>query len=305
MVIDLESGKGRTVDLERGWLPSVDPSGRFVVYWRGQLADRDGVATPDDGRLYVADWTNLDPWPAPRAADGATQPTTTVPESSTEPAAGRAGRRRRRRTTPPVRMRTPRLRSTSTSPAEASAEAPSSAPDGVGRRRPQLGLRRRTARRGGRPDCPTSRRAGDEAHERLDAVRPRAAAGGQRSDTRLGHPLVSRRPGLRRLDGRARVPGCVATLVVRSAPSADAPTGASLLERVQAGRSFGLGDQRVAWVAPLDAGDGELWVSVWGSRGQGSVKLRRRRLAGRRSQQLIARAGARCYAPRRPHRPVL
>ena len=57
------------------------------------------------------------------------------------------------------------------------------------------------------------------------------------------------------------------------APGCVAP--ASLLERVPAGRAFGLGDQRVAWVAPLDAGDGELWVSVWGSRGQGSVKLRR------------------------------
>jgi hypothetical protein len=65
------------------------------------------------------------------------------------------------------------------------------------------------------------------------------------------------------------------SLVVRSAPSADAPTGATLVERVRAGRSFGLGDQRIAWVAPIANGDGELWVSVWGEGGTGSVKLRR------------------------------
>jgi hypothetical protein len=65
------------------------------------------------------------------------------------------------------------------------------------------------------------------------------------------------------------------SLVVRSAPSADAVTGATLVDRVRAGRSFGLGDQRIAWVAPIANGDGELWVSVWGEGGTGSVKLRR------------------------------
>jgi hypothetical protein len=65
------------------------------------------------------------------------------------------------------------------------------------------------------------------------------------------------------------------SLLVRSAPSGDAPTGVTLVDRVRARRSFGLGDHRVCWVAPLAGGDGELWVSVWGERGQGSVKLRR------------------------------
>jgi hypothetical protein len=65
------------------------------------------------------------------------------------------------------------------------------------------------------------------------------------------------------------------SLIVRSAPSADAPTGVSLVARVRAARSFGLGEQRVAWVAPLAGGDGELWVSVWGERGEGSVRLRK------------------------------
>jgi len=65
------------------------------------------------------------------------------------------------------------------------------------------------------------------------------------------------------------------SLVVRSVPSADAPTGQTLVARSPASRSFGLGDHRIAWVAPLADGHGELWVSAWGARGLGSLKLRR------------------------------
>ncbi|HEY8199655.1 MAG TPA: zf-HC2 domain-containing protein [Candidatus Limnocylindrales bacterium] len=274
VVIDLESGKGRTVDLERGWLPSVDPSGRFVVYWRGQLADRDGVATPDDGRLYVADWTNIDPWPAPRAADAATHATTTGSESSAEPAAsGPAAPSKTDKTAGP---------DANTSGADdvdqpgraTSADPPSSAPgspDGAAAD-PETGDG--TSATQGDPTAPPAIEPAtkpETASTPFVLERPRAVSGRTRdwvtrwSADGQAYAVWTADPG-------SRVRGA---LLVRSAPSADAPIGASLLERVQAGRSFGLGDQRVAWVAPLDAGDGELWVSVWGSRGQGSVKLRR------------------------------
>lgn len=273
VVIDLESGKSRTVDLERGWLPSVDPSGRFVVYWRGRLADRDGVATPDDGRLYVADWTNLDPWPAPRAADAGKHPTTTGSESPTEPATAEPG-------APAESDQASAPDANATAPVDVdepgggtSADAPSSAPEAS------------DAAAG------TETRDGTAAEE--DDQTARSTLEPATAPAATSTPFVLERP--RAVSGRTRDwvarwsadgqayavwtadPGSKVrgALLVRSAPSADAPTGASLLERVQAGRSFGLGDQRVAWVAPLDAGDGELWVSVWGSRGQGSVKLRR------------------------------
>jgi hypothetical protein len=64
-------------------------------------------------------------------------------------------------------------------------------------------------------------------------------------------------------------------LIVRAAPEPASPSGAVLVDRVRAGRAFGLGAERIAWVAPLAGGEGELWVSVWGAGGQGAVKLRR------------------------------
>ncbi len=272
VVIDLESGKSRTVDLERGWLPSVDPSGRFVVYWRGQLADRDGVATPDDGRLYVADWTNLDPWPAPRATDGATHPTT-GPEPSTEPAAGD-------QSDPTVTDQASGPDANATAPDEVgatgggpAAEGPSSAPDASDPTATAGSEDRAGAPKGGQTAPPAGEPATKPTTDSTPFVleRPRAVSGRTR-DWVTRWSADGQAYAVWTADAGSKVRGA---LLVRSAPTADAPTGASLLERVQAGRSFGLGDQRVAWVAPLDAGDGELWVSVWGSRGQGSVKLRR------------------------------
>ena len=253
MVIDPGSGETLAIDLERAWLPSVDPTGRFVIYWRGRLADRAGVASPDDGRLYVADWTSLDPW-ARETTDGAPDAATSDVEAPPKPSQG----------------------GDPTLPATNDTGAADQSGD--------------TATDGSNPAAPTvdvDLPAGDATAGPTDApevtVAPQASA----------PPFVLERPravsGRTRdrvvrwsADGRAYAvwtaePGSKArgSLVVRSAPSGDAPTGISLVDRVRAGRSFGLGDQRVAWVAPLADGDGELWVSAWGARGQGSVKLRR------------------------------
>jgi hypothetical protein len=53
----------------------------------------------------------------------------------------------------------------------------------------------------------------------------------------------------------------------------------ALLGPTLARRSFTLGEERIAWVAPADEGaDGELRVRVWGLGGEGSVRLRHIRL---------------------------
>jgi hypothetical protein len=53
----------------------------------------------------------------------------------------------------------------------------------------------------------------------------------------------------------------------------------ALLGPTLARRSFTLGEERIAWVAPADEGaDGELRVRVWGLRGEGGVRLRDIRL---------------------------
>ena len=52
-----------------------------------------------------------------------------------------------------------------------------------------------------------------------------------------------------------------------------------LLGPTLARRSFTLGDDRIAWVAPADEGaDGELHVRTWGDPGEGSLRFRGIRL---------------------------
>jgi len=262
LVIDPASGEARSVDLERAWLPSVDPTGHFVIYWRGRLAERAGVATPDDGRLYVADWTSLDPWPAgdqvdssPAGASGASVAATGAPASgdptaSDSDAVGTGGTPEEPSddatdpsAVPPVTVDSAATDDATTSPADDT----------------------------GTTAAPQTSQVPGAIAAPFTLQRPRAVSGRTRdwvvrwSADGHAYAVWTAEPG-------SNVRG---SLVVRSAPSADALTGISLVDRVRAGRMFGLGDQRVAWVAPLADGDGELWVSVWGERGQGSVKLRR------------------------------
>ena len=53
----------------------------------------------------------------------------------------------------------------------------------------------------------------------------------------------------------------------------------TLLGPTLARRSFTLGEERIAWVAPADEGaDGELRVRTWGLPGEGSLRIRDIRL---------------------------
>ena len=261
VVIDPASGEARGVDIERAWLPTVDPTGRFVIYWRGRLADRDGVATPDDGRLYIADWTSLDPWPSRDEADP--EDTTSDQDAGAAPASdesaapaepseadGSAGSD----ASPATEATDPTAEPADVadaSPAEDEAAAPEDAP--VATELPQV---RREPRATAAP---------------FVMERPRAVSG-QTRDWIVRWSADGNAYAVWTAEPDSKVRG---SLMVRSAPGAEAPTGATLVERVRASRSFGLGNQRIVWVAPLANGHGELWVSVWGERGMGSVKLRR------------------------------
>ena len=62
VVIDPASREVRPVRDAAMWLPSVDPTSRWVVYWHGRL-ERDGATVrPVAGRLVIADWRSLDPF---------------------------------------------------------------------------------------------------------------------------------------------------------------------------------------------------------------------------------------------------
>jgi hypothetical protein len=56
VVIDPESGAEQPLAGAAVWRPSVDPSGRFAVYWEGTVAtDPSGIVwRPADGRLVIA-----------------------------------------------------------------------------------------------------------------------------------------------------------------------------------------------------------------------------------------------------------
>lgn len=260
VVVDPASGEARPVDIERAWLPIVDPTGRFVIYWRGRLIDRAGVASPHDGRLYVADWTGLDPWPSPDevvpddvtsgTGGGVTPETSATPEASVPSAAeGTTGTD----TSPAAEVTDPAATPPATAdagPTDDDSTTPGAAPVTT------------------EPPPASPRPRGTAAPFVME--RPRAVSG-QTSDWVVRWSADGNAYAVWTAEPGSKVRG---SLVVRSAPSADAPTGAALVDRVRASRSFGLGDQRIAWVAPIANGDGELWVSVWGEGGPGSVRLR-------------------------------
>jgi hypothetical protein len=87
VVIDPGSGEERAVDLAAGWLPSVDPTRHWVVYWMGRLGFADGAVVPQAGELRVADWAALDPWADDDAAATPAPSTTSrpSPHASAEP----------------------------------------------------------------------------------------------------------------------------------------------------------------------------------------------------------------------------
>lgn len=83
LLLDPASGHSTAVGgLQGAWLPSVDPTGRFVAYWRGTFT-RDGpMIEPQAGRLWITTWTSLDPLPSPAPFAGSS-PSSTRPQRST------------------------------------------------------------------------------------------------------------------------------------------------------------------------------------------------------------------------------
>jgi hypothetical protein len=60
-VIDPKTGERYVIDAAGVWLPTVDPTGTNVIFWRGSLADDQPRPILGKGRLEVARWSDLDP----------------------------------------------------------------------------------------------------------------------------------------------------------------------------------------------------------------------------------------------------
>jgi len=81
VVIDPQTLGERIVDGPQMWLPAVDAGGNAAIVWYGQLAWNGALPTPGTGSLYVADWSQLDPY----ATDNAVTPTLPPPSMTALP----------------------------------------------------------------------------------------------------------------------------------------------------------------------------------------------------------------------------
>lgn len=83
-VIDPATGERRDIGTAGVWLPSVDPTGRFVVFWSGDLETTGTTAMPGRGALLFDSWAALDPFAEGIQRDG---PRPVAGESSAVPIA--------------------------------------------------------------------------------------------------------------------------------------------------------------------------------------------------------------------------
>ena len=246
VLIDPTSHEIRAVDLPGAWLPSVDPSGRYVIYFKGTLERAGAGLSAVDGKLVLADWRSVDPYAATpgvsatTAGSAAPSPSGTATRPTATPAAA----------TPVAATPSP-----SVTPPDTSA-APSSAPP-TGRARPSA-------------SAATSPGPGASEGARV-AFEPYTLA---TPGDRIADWLV-----------RWTSDGSAYGLWVSRAADEDvgtlliAPTAADgrvlpdLLAPTAALRAFSIGLGHAAWVAPTDAQDEELRVLTWGSAGNGGLRL--------------------------------
>ena len=246
VVIDPTSGEERAVELADAWLPSVDPTRHWVVYWQGRLEAQEEAVMPAGGRLFIAGWSAIDPWAADDAAAAAAAVASASPSGVPVTSPGDH----------PVASDAPPL-----GPEPTATVAPAPTPGDAG------GADERPAPAGS-PSGSPSLSGSPDASLALD--QPRAASGST-SDWVVRWSTTGTAYGIWTRVDREEAGG---TLIVRSVPSATNPEGEVLVAPTPAQRSFAVGADRVVWVTPLPGGDGELWVASWGELGNGSLRLR-------------------------------
>ena len=246
VVIDPLTAEERAVDLPDGWLPSVDPTRHWVVYWTGRLASQDGAVVPQSGELVAADWASIDPWAADDAA------------ASPEPTHGAGA-------------------SASAGPTSTPKHGPSSKPGPTATEGPLGSDAPTTEPQATATGSPSATEGADADSDEPAAMASPALPGrpdgvsGETVDWVVRWSVDGSAFGVWTAAGPAAGTGW---LTVRSEPSADSPAGLTLVGPSPARRSFALGADRVVWVTPLANGDGELWMATWGAGGKGSLRIR-------------------------------
>ncbi len=244
VLLDPDRATETVAPIRGAWLPSVDPSGRFAVAWRGTLTGGLAEVRPRTGGLALIDWTLVDARAA-RDADG--------PRPL-------ALRRPGRTASQGVR---PRAVSNRTRDGQAAATG---------------GGRAGSGRAGGDPEG--GGRAGDhptrdrDASPWLEVIEASTGDGPAALDWQVRWADTDTTFGYWVADAHGASWGRLTVLRVDPATH-QVDRGAVLLGPTLARRSFTLGDERIAWVAPAEEGaEGELRVRVWGVPGEGSLRIR-------------------------------
>lgn len=83
VLIDPRTGASKVVPtLEDAWLPTVDPTGRFVAYWVGAFAQDGPTIAPITGQLWIGSWPAIDPYAAAPSTSNSGSPTPSASSSA-------------------------------------------------------------------------------------------------------------------------------------------------------------------------------------------------------------------------------
>jgi hypothetical protein len=264
VVIDPLTLASRDVDGPQMWLPQVNDQSTQAVVWYGALDWSGTLPTPDEGALYMVNWSRLDPW-AGGSVTGPAAATehpgaSTIPDTSATPA--------------------PSSQPDATEAPDASAQPDSSTqpePSGAVESTPTPGSTTppepRATPADGTPQ-PAPRATFPAIGDELSAIDPgRDPVDSPVTDWQVRWSSNGQVLGIWVADVRGSSWGKLVVLALD--PSSGAPLlDTPLLQSTLARRGFTLGLSRVAWVAPTDESpDGELRIRTWGSDGVGGLRL--------------------------------
>jgi hypothetical protein len=263
VLVDPADGTEQVTALSGAWLPSVDPSGQFAVAWRGTLAAAGALIRPRTGGLALIDWSTVDPDAAPsgpgvgtRLPDARPAGVALALRGPSSVGFGAGGQRAATAATVPDRDRMGALSRAAAGPAVGTA-------------------RDRTRARPGSAAMPADGRV---ALGWLESVEDGVDAEPLAVDWQVRWATTGTTFGYWVTDARGASWGRLTVLRVLPA-TRRIDRSIVLLGPTVARRSFTLGDERVAWVAPAEEGaDGELRVRTWGDSGEGDLRLREIRL---------------------------
>jgi hypothetical protein len=252
VVIDPRTGEQRVAATGRGlWLPAVSPLGTKLVAWQGSLRWDGNEVEPLAGGLYVADWTELDPYlerfrETPEPTD--LEETPARPDETTDP------------------------------DADADADEAPTASDEEASENEESAPADRSPANDEAPEQDEAEPGAEDQPNHDVALVPVEPGRDPAIEPVRDWQIRWSGDGGALAYWIADVPGASwgqLTVIGVDLASGELAYDEPMLAAGLARRAFSLGDNRVAWVAPADdEPQGELRVRTWGDGGFGDMRLR-------------------------------